>query len=118
MTLLDLFRELYVQADDETLRRGEAMTTNFRENFENSILNTLQIIYLEETIMIKKSIIGMLADQINFDPTQICGNSMLYDDLDLSNDELETVMALVEDEFDIIVSELDYIEFATVKRHH
>lgn len=90
------------------------MSTEFRANFENSILNTLQIIYLEETIMIRKTIIGMLADQINYDPSEINGNSMLYDDLDLSKDEFDTVLSLVEDEFDIVVPELDYLEFATV----
>ncbi len=87
---------------------------NFRENFENSILNTLQIIHMEETIMIRKTIINIVADQINYDPAEVTGHSMLYNDLNMGDDEFQTILALVEDEFDIIVTERDYVEFATV----
>lgn len=90
------------------------MSLDFSENVANGILNTLQIIQLEETMMIKKTIITFLANEIDYDPSQITGNTSLSDDLDLRTDELESVMALIEDEFDIVISELDYYEFVTV----
>tara|TARA_Y100000588_G_C14008192_1_gene818758 strand:- start:538 stop:843 length:306 start_codon:yes stop_codon:yes gene_type:complete len=90
------------------------MFENLGNYVETSILNTLQIIQIEETMMIKKTVIALLADEIDFDPAEISGNTSLSDDLDLRTDELESVMALIEDEFDIVVSELDYYEFETV----
>ncbi len=38
--------------------------------------------------MIKKTIISIVADQINYEPTEIKSNSMLYGDLNLDEDEI------------------------------
>lgn len=62
--------------------------------------------------MVKKTVIKIIADQINMKPSELGSNQSLFYDLSMDGDEFMTVIAILEDEFETEFDEdaLDEIE--------
>lgn len=65
--------------------------------------------------MIKKTVLTIIADQLNVSTSELSVGLSLFDDLNMDGDEFMTVVSLLEDEFDIVCDEETLEELDSIK---
>ncbi len=56
--------------------------------------------------MIRKTVFGIVSDQTNYEPGELSTKHSLFDDLSMDGEEFLTLIAILEDEFDIVFDEM------------
>lgn len=64
--------------------------------------------------MIRKSIINIVAEQINCDSSELSGSMSLFDDLNVDPDEFLSIISYVEDEFEVEITDEELEEIDTI----